>query len=68
MRVATIFHHHDFWWERSRELAERNFQIAKSEFSFSVLRQRLGKVFSIYGDEIRASRQRLAKSKLRYSV
>jgi glycosyltransferase involved in cell wall biosynthesis len=50
------------------ELAERNFQIARSEFSFSVLRQRLAKVFSIYGDEIRASRQRLAKSKLRYSV
>lgn len=54
--------------EYRRDLVERNFQIAKNEFSLDVLRDRLNKVLSVYGDEIRASRQRLAKSKLNYSV
>ncbi|MBU8913085.1 MAG: glycosyltransferase family 4 protein [Spirochaetales bacterium] len=54
--------------EYRRDLVERNFQIAKNEFSLDVLRERLNKVLSVYGDEMRASRQRLAKSKLNYSV
>jgi glycosyltransferase involved in cell wall biosynthesis len=54
--------------EERRERAERNFQIARSEFGMSVLEERLSKILSTYGDEIRASRQRLAKSKLHYSV
>ncbi|MEE8441596.1 MAG: glycosyltransferase, partial [Spirochaetia bacterium] len=54
--------------EYRRDLAERNFQIAKTEFGLDVLRDRLNKVLSVYGDEIRASRQRLMKSKLHYSV
>jgi mannosylglucosylglycerate synthase len=54
--------------EYRRDLSEKNFQIAKSEFGMDVLRNRLTRVLSVYGDEIRASRQRLAKAKLRYSV
>ena len=54
--------------EYRRDLVEHNFQIAKNEFSLDVLRDRLNKVLSVYGDEMRASRQRLAKSKLNYSV
>lgn len=50
------------------DLVERNFQIAKSEFGLDVLRDRLNRVLSVYGHEIRASRQRLAKSGLHYSV
>ncbi len=51
-----------------QDLVERNFQIAKTEFGLNVLRHRLNKVLAVYGDEMRASRQRLAKSKRHYSV
>ncbi len=51
-----------------QNLVEQNFQIAKTEFSLDVLRDRLNKVLAVYGDEMRASRQRLAKSKRHYSV
>jgi glycosyltransferase involved in cell wall biosynthesis len=54
--------------EYRHDLSERNFQIAKNEFGLDVLRNRLTKVLSVYGDEIRASRQRLTKSKQHYSV
>jgi glycosyltransferase involved in cell wall biosynthesis len=50
------------------DLVEKNFQIARNEFGLNVLRDRLGTLFAAYGDEIRASRQRLAKSRVRYSV
>lgn len=53
--------------ERDR-ITEENFQIAKREFGIGVLKDKLAGLFGIYGDEIRASRQRLAKSKQHYSV
>ena len=49
-------------------MVEKNFEIARREFGFSALREKLDRLLSVYGDEIRASRQRLAKSKLTYSV
>lgn len=51
-----------------RRMTDANFEIGKREFGFDTLRERLGRLMSAYGDEIRASRQRLAKSKLSYSV
>lgn len=54
--------------ELAREVTDRNFAIAKEEFGFAVLREKITRLFSLYGDEIRASRQRVAKSKYRYSV
>jgi glycosyltransferase involved in cell wall biosynthesis len=54
--------------ELARERTERNFAIAKEEFGFSVLKQKITRLFASYGDEIRASRQRVAKSKYYYSV
>lgn len=54
--------------EYRENLVEKNFRIARGEFGIDVLRSRLERVFSVYGDEIRASRQRMAKSRHRYSV
>lgn len=51
-----------------REMTDANFRIARSEFGLNVLREKLDGLLSVYGDEIRASRQRLSKSKQRYSV
>ena len=53
--------------ERSKRTNE-NFEIARSEFGIDTLRNRLMKVLSEYADEIRASRKRLKKSKILYSV
>ena len=50
------------------DMTETNFETAKREFGFDTLRTKLGRLMDLYGDEIRASRQRLAKSKVRYSV
>lgn len=50
------------------EAVERNFEIASREFGYQTLRERLEQILSDYGDEIRASRKRIAKSKLAYSV
>lgn len=54
--------------EARREMIETNFRIARSEFGLGVLREKLEGLLAVYGDEIRASRQRLSKSKQRYSV
>jgi mannosylglucosylglycerate synthase len=51
-----------------RQMVEKNFTIGNREFSYKTLRQRLCKVLDEYGDEIRASRRRIRKSRLRYSV
>jgi glycosyltransferase involved in cell wall biosynthesis len=51
-----------------REITDANFRIARNEFGLNVLREKLKGLLAVYGDEIRASRQRLAKSKQRYSV
>ena len=54
--------------DEARERIDRDFQIANREFGIGVLRERISHLFGVYGDEIRASRQRLAKSKVNYSV
>jgi mannosylglucosylglycerate synthase len=51
-----------------QEAVELNFEIASREFGFPTLRSRLGHILFDYGDEIRASRKRIAKSKQAYSV
>jgi glycosyltransferase involved in cell wall biosynthesis len=53
--------------ERHRRV-EHNFAVGQGEFSLSTLERRLGAVLEEYGDEIRASRKRLRKTKARYSV
>lgn len=53
--------------ERSRRV-EENFEIARREFGFDSLEERLTTVFAEYADEIRASRRRIEKSLARYSV
>ena len=54
--------------EQRKELVEQNYQIAKREFGMETLRTKLARLFELYGDEIRASRKRVGKSKTRYSV
>jgi glycosyltransferase involved in cell wall biosynthesis len=51
-----------------KTMVERNFKIGKKEFGFDTLRRCLNEVFEDYGDEIRASRKRIKKSKMGYSV
>ncbi len=50
------------------EMVAHNFHVAREEFSLETLKERLQTVLAEYGDEIRASRKRIAKSRLRYSV
>ncbi len=52
----------------TKEIVEKNFLIARKEFGFSTLRYRISSMIKEYGDEIRASRQRIRKSKKAYSV
>jgi len=49
-------------------MVEKNFRIGKREFGLKTLRSRIEFVLDDYGDEIRASRKRIAKGKLLYSV
>jgi len=53
--------------ERS-DMVEHNFTLGKTEFGMGKLRLLLSEVFDDYGDEIRASRKRIEKSKRRYPV
>jgi glycosyltransferase involved in cell wall biosynthesis len=50
------------------QIVNMNFNIGKMEFGYTTLSHKLQNVISDYGDEIRASRKRLGKSKLLYSV
>lgn len=54
--------------EARRSMVEKNFRIGRREFGFKTLRSRIELVLAEYGDEIRASRKRIEKSKLIYSV
>lgn len=47
---------------------EHNFAVGKREFGLGVLKEKIEEVFDDYGDEIRASRRRVEKSKWNYSV
>ena len=51
-----------------KEIADKNFSIAKTEFGMEKLKSLIGSLLEEYGDEIRASRQRIRKSKKAYSV
>jgi glycosyltransferase involved in cell wall biosynthesis len=66
--VLEAIHHVLTHPKEARARAERNFGIARREFGFDVLRERLSRILLVYGDEIRASRQRLAKNKVNYPV
>jgi len=50
------------------EMTEKNFQIGDREFGFETLKNKLDGILESYGYEIRASRKRLAKSKMIFSV
>ncbi len=52
----------------ARGMVERNFAIGKAHFSMSTLDSMIRRLMLDYGDEIRASRRRIKKSKARYSV
>lgn len=49
-------------------MIEQNIEIGRKYLGFKTLREKLGHLFTEYGDEIRASRKRIAKSKVTYSV
>ncbi len=50
------------------EITNNNFEKASREFSFKILKNRLEIILEEYGDEVRASRKRLQKSKKDYYV
>jgi glycosyltransferase involved in cell wall biosynthesis len=54
--------------EARKEVVEKNFALASKEFGFDTLRSKIRLLMTHYADEIRASRKRVKKSKLRYSV
>jgi glycosyltransferase involved in cell wall biosynthesis len=54
--------------EERRRIVNENFEIARRYFGFETLRAKLNGVISEYADEIKASRKRLKKSKMSYSV
>jgi hypothetical protein len=54
--------------KKREEITTVNFEIAKKEYSFDTLRSKLLRLFTDYTDEIKASRKRLKKSKMLYSV
>ena len=51
-----------------KRMVERNFAIGKRYFGLERLNEMLSRVIDDYGDEIRASRRRIKKSKTLYSV
>jgi glycosyltransferase involved in cell wall biosynthesis len=51
-----------------KDIVDRNFDIARRHFGFDTLRRKLSGVIANYSDEIKASRKRLKKSKMSYSV
>ena len=54
--------------EEKQELVEKNFRIGNKEYGLKRLKKCLKTVFDDYGDEIRACRKRIKKSKISYSV
>jgi hypothetical protein len=51
-----------------KKMVESNFETASRYFGYNTLRSKLHGVISDYADEIKASRKRLKKSKISYSV
>jgi mannosylglucosylglycerate synthase len=54
--------------EVRNEMVTNNYNVAKAEFGFDTLTSKLNNLVFHYSDEIRASRKRLLKSKIHYSV
>ncbi len=54
--------------EYRNTMVERNFKLGQREFGMKRLKEMLADVFDEYGDEIRACRKRIEKSKRRYPV
>ncbi len=54
--------------ELRREMVETSFAVANRHFGYDKLREKLSEVMESYGDEIRASRKRLHKSKKDFYV
>ncbi|MBN1799386.1 MAG: glycosyltransferase family 4 protein [Spirochaetales bacterium] len=54
--------------QEKNQIVDMNFDIGKREFGYNTLSHKLQNVLNDYADEIRASRKRLEKSKLLYSV
>lgn len=54
--------------EERQARVDHNFEIARQEFGLDTLSRKLQRVFTEYGDEIRAYRKRRVKAGARYSV
>ena len=54
--------------KEKKQRTEKNFRIAKKEFGMKTLKKALNELLEDYGDEIRASRKRIQKSKKIHSV
>ncbi|WP_020611622.1 glycosyltransferase family 4 protein [Sediminispirochaeta bajacaliforniensis] len=54
--------------ERRERMVEHNFEVGAREFGLATLRRLLRETFDDYGDEIRASRKRIEKSRREYPV
>ncbi len=54
--------------EYRAKMVEKNFKLGQREFGMKRLKEMLADVFDEYGDEIRACRKRIEKSKRRYPV
>ena len=63
-RIYAVLHDS----ELRQEIVDHNFTIGAREFSMQRLQNHLEHLLNEYGDEIRASRKRLAKARTRYSV
>ena len=66
--IVEELHHLLTHPEDRGRMVERNFQIGRRYFGFDSLRRKITDVMDHYGDEIRASRKRIKKSKTPYSV
>jgi glycosyltransferase involved in cell wall biosynthesis len=62
--IYYLLHHP----QEKEQIVNMNFNIAQREFGYNTLCHKIQNVFINYADEIRASRKRLEKSKLLYSV
>ena len=54
--------------EKRALMTDTNFRVGRKEFGFETLNVKLEELLESYGDEIRASRRRLEKSKANYAV
>jgi hypothetical protein len=53
---------------KRKEMTDLNFELGNKEFGFATLEKKLDQILDSYGDEIKASRKRLKKSKVTFAV